>query len=136
MKKREELVNSSQPFRHAVIEGVLRLVRKLEKTSKDRCRPAVSVSSKATVRPDPPEGWMAVGNQAKAYFVVGASRLWRSEDGSDDVVVKERRSSSDLSFFQSKDSVMVPGCLSENREGKWMYAKYVFVSCLRLINVR
>ena len=76
----------------------------------------------ATIGPNPSQGWVTVGNEAKRRLVVQQLRR-RLVRQSNEIVIKIGRPICELRSFHGKFAGHIPGGLPEGSEGKLMVLK-------------
>src|SRR5439155_11935764 len=113
MERGKQMIDPCQPLGHAGIVGIFRLESEPREASGCCCKKPSVISAQAKICGNLRETYISVGDQPQANIVADESRLRRTKDCLDKIVVKVRRPDGQLRLFQREETVMVPGSLLE-----------------------
>src|SRR6266403_802483 len=116
------MVEPGQPLRHAIVISVFcfkgELLVAVQYRSQTRNRP----KGDATIGPNPSQGWVTIGNEAKRRLVLQQLRR-RLVRQSNEIVIKIGCSICELRSFHGKFAGHIPWGLPERGEGKLVALK-------------
>src|SRR5271157_7681 len=91
MKRGERMVNLCHPLWHAVVISIFRLESEGVVAAKNGARERLAFPSNPDVCPYPPQGGIAVGDQAQAKRIILDGGHRRAKVGPHQIVIQERR---------------------------------------------